>query len=144
VRVDLVGAKNPHDYRPLAARLGVADRLFWHGPSRDVARCHAAADVFALPTRYEPFGLVIIEALASGLPVITSRLAGAAAAIDHGRSGYLLEDPGDAGELAGRLDALLDAEARERMGAAAAAGVADYEWQHVLARIDALLFPATG
>ena len=48
-----------------------------------------------LPTQYEPFGLVIVEALASGVPVITSRLAGASEAVRDGRTGLILEDPYD-------------------------------------------------
>jgi UDP-glucose:(heptosyl)LPS alpha-1,3-glucosyltransferase len=141
VHIDLVGAKSPDDYRPLAQRLGLADRMHWHGATRDVARFHAAADVFALPTTYEPFGLVIVEAMGSGLPVITSRLAGAASAIDDGHDGLLLDDPRDAGRLSAHLARLLDATERDRMGAAAAAGVGGYEWNQVLARVDAVLFP---
>ena len=144
VRIDLVGAKAPDDYRPLAQRLGLAERLRWHGATRDVARFHAAADVFALPTTYEPFGLVIIEAMGSGLPVITSRLAGAASAIDDGRNGLLLDDPRDTGRLTTQLGRLLDAAERERMGAAAAvAAAAGYEWNQVLTRVDAVLFPSS-
>lgn len=142
IRIDLVGAKSPDDYRPLAQRLGLADRLHWHGASRDVARFHAAADVFALPTTYEPFGLVIIEAMGSGLPVITSRLAGAASAIDDGRDGLLLDDPRDAEALTAQLRRLLDATQREQLGTAAAVAAANgYEWSQVLARVDAVLFP---
>lgn len=140
VRIDLVGAKAPDDYRPLARRLGLADRLRWHGPTPDVARFHAAADVFALPTTYEPFGLVIIEAMGSGLPVVTSRLAGAADAIIDGVDGLLLEDPRDTAQLTAQLARLLDSDERARMGEAAAASVTDYEWSRVLARVDALLF----
>ena len=46
-----------------------------------------------LPTRYEPWGLVIVEALGSGLPVVTSRLAGAALTVEEGKTGRLLRDP---------------------------------------------------
>jgi UDP-glucose:(heptosyl)LPS alpha-1,3-glucosyltransferase len=141
LRIDLVGAKAPDDYRPLAHRLGLTDRLHWHGPTPDVARFHAAADVFALPTTYEPFGLVIIEAMGSGLPVITPRLAGAAEAITDGVDGLLLDDPRDTAQLSAHLTRLLDPGERERMGKAAAASATDYEWPRVLARVDALLFP---
>ncbi len=141
VRIDLVGAKAPDDYRPLAHRLGLADRMRWHGPTPDVARFHAAADMFALPTTYEPFGLVLIEAMGSGLPVITPRLAGAAEAITDGVDGLLLDDPRDATQLTAQLTRLLDADERARMGAAAAASAAGYEWSRVLARVDTVLFP---
>lgn len=141
LRIDLVGRNAPDDYLRVAARLGLSDRLRWHGPSSDVARFHAAADVFVLPTTYEPFGIVIIEAMASGLPVITSRLAGAADAIKHRRNGTLLDDPRDAGALTAELAWLLDPAARERTGAAAAASVDDYQWTRVLARAESLILP---
>ncbi len=115
--------------------------MHWHGASSDVGRFHAAADVFALPTTYEPFGLVIIESMASGLPVVTSRLAGAAKAIDNGGNGLLLDDPRDPAELAVALQRLLDPAERERMGAAAAGSVADYEWQQIFSRAETLIFP---
>jgi UDP-glucose:(heptosyl)LPS alpha-1,3-glucosyltransferase len=118
LRVDLVGVRAPSDYEPVAQRLGV--RMRWHGPSPDVALFHAAADVFALPTTYEPFGLVIIEAMASGLPVVTSRLAGASPAVQHGVNGYLLNDPRDVSEIAGALQPLVDGATRDRVGSAAA------------------------
>ena len=138
VRVDLVGVRAPADYESIAQRLGV--RMRWHGPSADVALFHAAADVFALPTTYEPFGLVIVEAMASGLPVVTSRLAGASPAIMHGVNGYLLDDPRSAAEIAGALQPLLDAGIRERVGATAARTVDDYRWDSVFARADRLIF----
>jgi UDP-glucose:(heptosyl)LPS alpha-1,3-glucosyltransferase len=141
VRLDLVGMRAPDDYRPLAQRLGLAARLHWHGPSANVARFHAAADVFALPTTYEPFGLVIIESMASGLPVITSRLAGASPAISDGENGLLLDDPRDVSQLTAQLGRLLDASERDRMGTAAAATVGEYEWQQVFARAEKLIFP---
>src|SRR3954469_16604683 len=97
----------------------------WPGPTPDVARFHAAADVFALPTTYEPFGLVIIESMASGLPVITSRLAGASPAVDAGENGLLLDDPRDVSQLTEHLRLLLDPDVRERMGSAAAITVGD-------------------
>jgi UDP-glucose:(heptosyl)LPS alpha-1,3-glucosyltransferase len=141
LRLDLVGARTPNDYRPLAERLGLADRMHWHGPSHDVARFHAAADAFALPTTYEPFGLVIIEAMASGLPVITTRLAGAATAITDGTNGLLMDDPRDIDRLSRHLTRLLDPAERVRMGEAASASVDDYEWKNVFARAEKLIFP---
>ena len=93
IHLHLVGQQNPEDYIPVAERLGLSNRLHWHGTSRDVASYYAAADIFALPTTYEPFGLVIIEAMASGLPVVVSALAGAAAAITDGVAGFSSTTP---------------------------------------------------
>jgi UDP-glucose:(heptosyl)LPS alpha-1,3-glucosyltransferase len=140
LRIDLVGPRDPVDYRPIAARVGLADRLNWHGASSDAGRFYAAADIFVLPTVYEPFGNVIIEAMATGLPAVVSKLAGAASSIDHGTSGLVLDDPRDVDELAANLKLLLDPDRRAAMGAAAAIAVEGYKSRHVLGRLDSLIF----
>ena len=104
IRLLVVGRVDPDRYRPLVERHGLADRVTYTGSTDDPARFHAAAEAFALPTRYEPWGLVIVEALASGLPVVTTRLAGAARAVHEGRTGMLLESPDDPEELAATLE----------------------------------------
>ena len=140
VRVDLVGARPPVAYDQMAADLHVEHRLTWHGRSNDVARYLAAADVFALPTAYEPFGLVIVEAMACGVPTITSTSAGAAQAIDDGTSGLLLGEPSDVDAMAGALTALLDDATRARIGPAGSAAVTRFERRPVLDEFDRLVF----
>lgn len=144
IRIDLVGRRDPVDYRPIATRVGLADRLHWHGPSSDVGRFCAAADVFVLPSVYDPFPLVVLEAMATGLPAVVSKFAGAASAIDHGTSGLVLDDPRDASELIANLKLLLDPDRRAKMGAAAASAVEGYEWGHALARLDSMVFGDSG
>lgn len=141
LRIDLVGRKSPQDYLPLAHRLGLADRLHWHGSTTDAGLFMAGADVFALPTTYEPFGIVIIEAMASGLPVIASRLAGASSAVRHGDNGLLLEDPTDVDEISQALRTMCDDDARARVGALAARSVDAFRWSHVFERADAIIWP---
>jgi UDP-glucose:(heptosyl)LPS alpha-1,3-glucosyltransferase len=137
--VKLLGAGRvePDAYRPLIERLGLGGRLQWVGRTNDVGLLHAASDAFVLPTRYEPWGLVIVEALGSGLPVVTAALAGAALAIDTGRTGQLVHDPEDPAELAEGLRwALSTAPAGAR---AIAASVRDYTWAQVIARYELAL-----
>ncbi len=85
-----IGGGDRARYRRLAASLGVADRVRLEPPRSRIAEAFAAADVFLFPTRYEPFGMVIAEALASGVPVVTSAMAGAAELIRDGESGYVV------------------------------------------------------
>jgi UDP-glucose:(heptosyl)LPS alpha-1,3-glucosyltransferase len=70
--------KHQKKFEALARKLGVADRAHFEGPQEDVARYLGAADVFALPTLYDPMPNAAIEALASGLPLLTSISCGAA------------------------------------------------------------------
>jgi UDP-glucose:(heptosyl)LPS alpha-1,3-glucosyltransferase len=98
-RLVVIGRGDETRYRRLAARLGVNDRLCWLGLRVDLERWYAAADVLVLPTRYEPFGNVHLEALASGLPVVTTTAAGGAEVVVEGRNGAVVS-PNDAGALA--------------------------------------------
>lgn len=137
IRLLAVGRLNPGSYAGRIAELGLADRVKFTGPSSDVARYYAAADVFALPTQYEAWGLVIVEAMACGLPVLTSRLAGAAIAVNEGRSGYLLDDPCSVEEVAAKLRLLLDARHSERTWIAESVGA--YAWPRVLLEYERVL-----
>jgi UDP-glucose:(heptosyl)LPS alpha-1,3-glucosyltransferase len=102
-----------------------------------VALLHAASDAFVLPTRYEPWGLVIVEALGSGLPVVTSQVAGAALAVRDGGTGRLIRNPEDPAELADALRwAFSDSPADANM---IAASVRDYTWVEVIARYELIL-----
>lgn len=86
---------------------------------------YRSADVFVLPTKAEAFGIAAVEASASGLPVVATRVGGLVDIVDEGVSGYLLE-PGDGRALAAVLERLVvDAELRQQMGAAARARACD-------------------
>lgn len=133
-----VGRFDPAPSVKVAALLGLGDRTHFHGASAQVARFYAAADVFALPTQYEAWGLVIVEAMACGLPVLTSKLAGAAVAVQEGWTGELLDDPRDETEIASKLDAVLDH--RLRLGdAEISRSVARYAWPQILSRYEQIL-----
>ena len=103
-RLLVLGRGDAAPYRQLAAELGIASRVEWLGARADIDRWYAAADALALPTRYEPFGNVHLEALASGLPVVTSLVAGGAEVVDD-RCGAVVA-PDDAMGFAAALDKL--------------------------------------
>jgi len=79
-----------------AAALGQSEAVRFLGGRRDAEVCFAAADVYVLPTRYDPFANSTLEALASGLPVITTRGNGAHELIEERVQGSVLENPDDA------------------------------------------------
>jgi UDP-glucose:(heptosyl)LPS alpha-1,3-glucosyltransferase len=118
-------------------RLEMSSRVRFAGPSGDVAAFYAAADVFALPTQYEAWGLVILEAMACGLPVLTSRLAGASIAVREGRSGELLDDPRDCKEISQKLTRLLSG--RHDSPTDISNSVSSYAWQNLLPQYEQVL-----
>lgn len=83
-----------------AESLGVAERTVFLGGRSDPEACYAAADVYALPTRYDPFANSTVEALASGLPTITTPSNGGSELIDEGEDGSILSDSPTASEFA--------------------------------------------
>jgi UDP-glucose:(heptosyl)LPS alpha-1,3-glucosyltransferase len=102
-RLLVLGRGSRAPFEMVAERRGVGDRIIWLGPRSDTERWYATADVVVLPTRYEPFGNVHLEALASGLPVVTSELAGGAELIQDGLNGYVV-DPFESGAVGRALD----------------------------------------
>jgi glycosyltransferase involved in cell wall biosynthesis len=90
----------------LARRLGIDDRVRFLGRREDVPQLLAACDVFALPSLYEGSSLAVLEAMAAGIPIVSSAIAGTDELIEDGRSGLLVA-PGDAEALAAALRRLL-------------------------------------
>jgi UDP-glucose:(heptosyl)LPS alpha-1,3-glucosyltransferase len=129
VHLVAVSPSDPGPYARLATAERIAGRVRFLPPTAQVERYYAAADVFLFPTYYDAFGLVVAEAMATGLPVITSRAAGAAELIEHGESGWLTADPWDPDQIVEGLRALaVDPALRERMGAAARSRIEAYTW----------------
>ena len=89
-----------------AADLGLLGRVHTVSSTSSVNHWFGMADVFALPTVYEAWGMVVIEAMASGLPVLTSSLAGASEAVEIGKNGFLLKEPRSVEELVDGLERL--------------------------------------
>src|SRR5204862_936693 len=116
----VVGGDDPKKYLALAKDLNISAQVEFVGPVPDPRPHYAAADFFVLPTRHDPCSLVVLEALAMGLPVITTKQNGAAEIMTDGREGFILESRDDP-LLVEKMRALLDAQVRERMREAALA-----------------------
>lgn len=91
-------------------------QVIYKEPVPDIEKYYAAADIFALPSIYEPFGNANLEALASGLPVITTRHCGAADIIQHRQNGLIVETPESSEEIAENINSLFDPTVRKSMG----------------------------
>ncbi|MGA1827842.1 glycosyltransferase [Microbacterium sp.] len=114
-----------------AERVGVADRVLILGEQRELRPYYAAADMFVLPSAYEASGLVFLEALASGLPVIATPVGVATDVVRDGENGFIVRR--DAAEISDRMEQLAATDLtlwRER----ARASVAGYSWSAVAQR----------
>jgi UDP-glucose:(heptosyl)LPS alpha-1,3-glucosyltransferase len=100
----VAGRDSLEPFQRLALRLGVADRVRLLGHRTDVGRLLAAADAFVLPTLYDPQSGACLEALAAGLPVVTTPQNGASDFIEGGVGGYIVSRPEDPARLARALD----------------------------------------
>lgn len=134
----LVGRADPAGYAADVEALGLTDKVRWAG-SVEMALAHAAADVFVLPTQYEAFCLAIVEALASGLPVVTTAVAGAADVIRHGENGLLIQSPTDFNEIAAVLAVIANDGVRLGLADAAAESVRGLTWETLFGNAESLL-----
>jgi glycosyltransferase involved in cell wall biosynthesis len=112
--------------------LGVSDRVMLIGEQPDPAPYYAVADMFVMPSAYESFGLVFLEALACGLPVIATHVGVAPQVIRDGVNGFLVER--DPQEIADRMEQIAALDDPSPMTAAARESIADYSWSAVAAR----------
>jgi UDP-glucose:(heptosyl)LPS alpha-1,3-glucosyltransferase len=111
-------------YVARARGLGIGERVRFVGAVSDVRPYYAAADAFVLPTLYDPFPNAVLEAMACGLPVVTTTKCGGAEILREGESGFVR----DALDIAGIAEALdrLDPDSSRRMGEAARETVAAF------------------
>ncbi|MEW5725419.1 MAG: glycosyltransferase family 4 protein [Thermodesulfobacteriota bacterium] len=103
----VAGGDRKEPYERLARRRGAAGRVLFLGPRPDVDRLYGAADLFVLPSWYEPFSNACLEALAAGLPVVTTAESGAAEAVEEGRNGFTVRFPVRPEELVDKMEAAL-------------------------------------
>ena len=142
--VRLVGPVTQPDYRAeieaRAEQLGVSGRLSFAGAlkpaSEELLREYANADVFVLPSRHEPFGIVVLEAWAAGLPVVASDIGGLGRLCAAHPEAAVTFSPGDIDALDDALRRVGgDAALRGRLSAAGRAAAAEYDWRKLAKRV---------
>jgi glycosyltransferase involved in cell wall biosynthesis len=124
----VVGNPEGSPFPQLAKSLGLSDRVHFVGYRRDIADIMRAVDLFVFPSRYEACTLVLLEALSSGLPVITAQATGGAELVTS-ECGFVLNDTDDSEALATALNTLSnDAKLRQQMGQAARNIALQHSW----------------
>lgn len=143
-QLDVVGGEEFHGdlerYRKRYAKAGLGERVRFHGMQvgADKMRFLSQADVFVLPSRSESFGIANLEAMASGLPIVSTRTGAIPEYLEPGVQGELVE-PGDVPGLVEALRRLIaDPALRRRQGEAARQRSLAYDWSHVAAQVAAV------
>jgi glycosyltransferase involved in cell wall biosynthesis len=136
----VAGDDFPDPFRESARRLGILERCHFERPRSEILDFYAAADLYVSPSLEDSFGMPAAEAMACGLPVITSTFAGVSDLIRNGVDGFVLLDPSNSNELARLLEELLhDPGKRERVGAEAAKTAREWSWDRNAAQVWKLL-----
>jgi UDP-glucose:(heptosyl)LPS alpha-1,3-glucosyltransferase len=131
ILVIAAGDDSPVSFRELAKSLAISERCRFEPSREDVLDFYGAADLYVSPTREDSFGLPVAEAMACGLPVITSINAGVADLIHDGTDGFILRQIDDAQGLAQMLQRLhTDGLLRGNAGDVAAQTAAHWTWDH--------------
>lgn len=143
-RLAIVGGdKKMATMQKLAGRLGLGDRVLFAGPQKDVKPWYGAADAFVLPTLYDPFPNAALEAMACGLPVLSSSTCGAAELIETGLDGYVC-DALDVATMTARLDQLANDQPTAADRTANSKKIDGFSLEKMAGRLAALYHSLTG
>jgi UDP-glucose:(heptosyl)LPS alpha-1,3-glucosyltransferase len=135
----VLGSGRPSAYARLARSLGIQNGVRFAGSVTDAERYYAAADFLLFPSFYDPCANVTLEALAAGLPVLTTALNGAHELLTQGRDGWIVADPRDVRGLADGIVALHDPEQRRAVRQAARETALQHPIESKLAAIETVL-----
>ncbi len=144
-RLMVVGQPKVRAYERMARRLGISDHVRFVGYCPEMRNAYFAADFLVHPTFYDPCSLVVLEALACGLPVITTRYNGASELLHTSaphQEGYVLRDPHDHHEMAWCLAQMLDPGRRHAFTLAARRTAAQWTFEQHYRQLMAVMLEA--
>ena len=132
----VAGRDAPGPWRASVEKLGLAERVQFLGPQPDMAPLYRASDALLLPTRYDAFANVCLEAAACGLAVVTSGANGCAELLAE--AGLVVEDPEDAAGFGAALERLADPSLRAELGSAGRQLAEAHSWPAHIDKLRAL------
>ena len=119
LRLLVLGRDRKEPYLRLAKKIGISEEVVFAGSTDEPEKYYGASDLLVHPTFYDACSLTVLEALASGLPVITTHTNGASGIITEGQEGFVISDPRDDHTLAEKISFFLNREKVERASIAA-------------------------
>jgi len=112
----VAGKDRTHEYRERAVQLSVENGIRFLGPTQRAKELYAASDLFALPTIYDPFSNACLEAMATGIPVLTTLQNGIAELIRDGENGFLISGPKERRQIGEKIIAHFHSDKKREMG----------------------------
>ncbi len=137
------GSKHSDLFKQQTMDAGLGNRVFFLGALRDTAPAYLAATCLVHPTREDTFAMVVLEAMAIGLPVVVSNAAfcGVSALLSHGKNALLLSNPLDFGELSNAVEEVLsDGALSARLGEQARSFAKNFDWDHLAKQQESIYF----
>lgn len=131
----VIGKGDIRRYVRLAVEMGIQNHIRFAGVQTDMVHAYAAGDVLVMPSRMDTFGLVVLEAMAAGLPVILTRRVGAIDVVEGSGCGFVLDADPAPQTLAEAISQLADAGRRTQMGRLARATALSHDWEAVAAKL---------
>ncbi|MDO9585106.1 MAG: glycosyltransferase family 4 protein, partial [Syntrophales bacterium] len=141
----VVGKGTVGKYKGLAARLDIADRVIFTGvlEKAKLDKAYLASDIFSILSRFDTFGMVVLEAMAASLPVIVSSNVGAKDIVREGVNGFIINEE-DTAKISGKIALLLDRERRLSMGREAHATALACTWEKRAKSVEDIYETAIG
>lgn len=145
VKLLVIGDGEIAQFKGMAQKAGIADRVVFAGHSSNVAPYYAASDMFVFPSTFDAFGMVVLEAMASAVPPVVSSSTGASELIDHMNDGIVLNDYKDVEGLKNAIKLLADDPSlRERLGRGARKKAEAHSWDEVAEKTIRIFRGASG
>src|SRR3989339_153609 len=130
IKLLVVGSGNAAKYRTIARKYNIENNILFVGLQSQIEHYYAASDIFLFLPLYEPSSNVCLEAMASGLPVITTRINGASEIMSDSIDSFVIPRPSDTGLIAEKIAFLLDPVWRKNMSRAAVLTASKYSFEN--------------
>mgnify|MGYP001351482006 CR=1 FL=1 len=136
-RLLVIGRGDQKAYGGLARELGLGDAALFAGAvaREKLPEFYLAGDLYAMLSRFDTFGMVVLEAMAAGLPVLISGSVGARDIVREGENGFVVENPDDPEAVAGRIETMLRCDTLAQMGREALKTAGENSWDATVARV---------
>ncbi|MEW5948079.1 MAG: glycosyltransferase family 4 protein [Thermodesulfobacteriota bacterium] len=137
VKLLVVGKGDDEKYKRLARNLGIKDQVVFAGIVQKelLDKIYPASDIFSMPSKFDTFGMSVLEAMAASLPVIISGNVGAKDLVKEGINGFILENTDDADKISSRIALMMDEEVRTKMGKEALETALHNTWEVTVDRV---------